>query len=130
MTDDELKNLLEKAQEAQAKAYAPYSKYKVGAALLADSGKIYQAGNIENASYGATVCAEQVVLFKAYSEGERKFLKMAIAATGDPVPFPCGTCRQILWELAGDLEIVLKEGEKMTQYQLSELFPNPFSGKA
>src|SRR5579871_6834568 len=97
--------LLEAARTARNNSIAPYSNFRVGAALMAGSGTIYTGCNVENATYGLTICAERVALFKAISEGAREFQAIAVAAdTNAPTP-PCGTCRQLLWEFAGDIEI-------------------------
>jgi cytidine deaminase len=122
-----LEKLIKKAKEARKKAYAPYSKYKVGAALLGSSGKIYTGCNIENNSYGATVCAERVAVFKAISEGEDKFLALVVFSDDNKMPYPCGLCRQVLWELAGDIKVVVKNGSEEAQFQLRELCPSPFA---
>ena len=95
------------AREARERAVAPYSNFKVGAALEAADGTIITGCNIENASYGLTICAERVAMFKALSDGHRRFTRIAVVAdTVDPTP-PCGACRQVLWEFGQDLEIVL-----------------------
>ena len=88
-------------------AHAPYSKFRVGAALEDTSGRVHTGCNIENATYGLTLCAERVAVFKAISEGAREFRRIAIAADTDTLTPPCGACRQILWEFCGDIEIVL-----------------------
>jgi len=108
-------------------AFAPFSKFQVGAALEDAEGRIYTGCNVENATYGLTVCAERVAVFKAISEGARKFRRVAVAAdTGNLTP-PCGACRQILWEFCGDIEIVLVNLQgKLESYQLKDLFPKPF----
>ena len=90
-------------------AHAPFSKFQVGAALEDDTGRIYTGCNVENATYGLTVCAERVAIFKAISEGARKFRRVAVAADTDTLTPPCGACRQILWEFCGDVEIVAGE---------------------
>jgi len=122
--------LLEAARRARDFAHAPYSHFKVGAALETAEGKIITGCNVENATYGLTICAERVAIFKAVSEGERDFLRIAIVAdTTAPTP-PCGACRQILWEFGGDLEIIL--GNLMAEtarYRLSQLLPLPFDGR-
>lgn len=123
------------ALEARNMAYAPYSHYHVGAALLAEDGKIYQGGNIENASYGATNCAERTAFFKAVSEGAKKFTAIAIAGGlegEDPkdYAFPCGICRQVMQEFAASdfVIIVAKNTEDYKQYTLAELLPAGFGG--
>ncbi len=101
------KELLELAFKAKEKAYAPYSKFRVGAALVTQSGKVYTGCNIENASFGATVCAERTALFKAVSDGENKITAIAIASDSEDYIYPCGICRQVLSEFASsDLKII------------------------
>src|SRR5213593_4742141 len=119
--------LLEAARAARRNAHAPFSQFKVGAALETPSGKIITGCNVENATYGLTMCAERVAVFKAISEGERAFTRIAIVAdTEAPTP-PCGACRQILWEFGGDLEIILGNLERETgRYRLKDLLPLPF----
>jgi len=119
--------LLSAALAARENAFAPYSRFQVGAALEDLEGRIHTGCNVENATYGLTVCAERVAVFKAISEGVRKFRRLAVAAdTETPTP-PCGACRQILWEFCGDIEIVLVNPRgKMETYRLKDLFPKPF----
>ena len=118
---------LEAALSARAKAFAPYSKFQVGAALEDADGRIHTGCNVENATYGLTVCAERVAVFKAISEGVRKFRRIAIAADTDTLTPPCGACRQILWEFCGDIEIVLVNPRGKTEkHQLKDLFPKAF----
>src|SRR3981081_1973808 len=101
------KPLIDAARVARVNAFAPYSRFLVGAALEAQNGRVFTGCNVENATYGLTVCAERVALFKAISEGVRAFARIAVVAdTADPTP-PCGACRQLLWEFGGDLEIIL-----------------------
>ncbi len=121
--------LLQAAQEAAGQAYAPYSHLHVGAALEGKSGRVYRGGNVENVSYGLTICAERAAVFAAIAAGEREFARLAIA-TPDRAPLaPCGACRQVLREFAADLEIrsVGKEGETRT-FRLAELLPEAFGG--
>lgn len=127
MTDEKLVQL---AKEAMQNAYVPYSHFKVGAALLAKDGRVFQGCNIENASYGATNCAERTAVFKAVSEGCREFEKIAIvASSGDYAP-PCGICRQVLFEFMPDGKVILDSDEKgMATYTVRELLPFGFSGK-
>ncbi len=124
MTIDQL---VEAALQARLNAFAPYSNYKVGAALLAGSGKVYTGCNVENATYGLSVCAERVALLKAISEGERSFTRIAVSSESDPPATPCGSCRQLLWEFAGDIEVILvnPQGRRVT-HQLKALFPEAF----
>jgi cytidine deaminase len=119
--------LLSAALAVRENAFAPYSKFRVGAALEDTEGRIHTGCNVENATYGLTVCAERVAVFKAISEGVRKFRRIAVAADTDDLTPPCGACRQILWEFCGDVEIVLVNPRGKTEtYQLKELFPKPF----
>lgn len=131
------KELIEAAIDARERAYAPYSKYHVGAALLAECGKIYKGCNIENASFGATNCAERTAVFKAVSEGEADF--KAIAIVGGPsdasakgtfsdYAYPCGVCRQVMNEFCeGDFVIIVaKSTEDYQKFTLSELLPHGF----
>ena len=115
------------ALAAREHAHAPYSKFRVGAALEDATGRVHTGCNIENASYGLTVCAERVAVFKAMSEGARGFRRIAIAADTDALTPPCGACRQILWEFCGDIEIVLVNPRgKSERLHLKDLFPRPF----
>ena len=115
------------ALAAREHAFAPYSKFQVGAALEDAEGGIHTGCNVENATYGLTVCAERVAVFKAISEGVRKFRRVAVAADTEVLTPPCGACRQILWEFCGDVEIVLVNlGGKTETYRLKDLFPKPF----
>ncbi len=121
------KELIEKAKRARLKAYAPYSNFKVGAALLTKSGKVYTGANVENSTFGLTVCAERVAVFKAVSRGEKKFLKIVVVADKDPPVTPCGACRQVLSEFAKDLRIVCANLQgKVERYSLKELLPEAF----
>lgn len=135
LCEAEYRNLIMAALEARNTVYAPYSHYHVGAALLTDSGKVYKGCNIENASYGATNCAERTALFKAVSEGERHFRAIAIAGgLRDSVPteyaFPCGICRQVMAEFASDdfQIIVAKSSDDYKCFSLAELLPEGFGG--
>ncbi len=119
--------LVEAALAARANAFAPFSKFQVGAAVEDAEGRIHTGCNVENATYGLTICAERVAVFKAISEGARSFRRVAIAADTDALTPPCGACRQILWEFCGDVEIVLANPRgRVESYQLKELFPKPF----
>jgi cytidine deaminase len=124
MTTDQL---VESAARARENAYAPYSNFKVGAALLASSGRVFTGCNVENATYGLTVCAERVALWKAISEGEREFTRIAVVTESHRPASPCGACRQLLWEFCGDIELILAStrGFKETR-RLAQLFPLPF----
>jgi cytidine deaminase len=119
--------LVSAALAARENAFAPFSKFKVGAAIEDVEGRIHSGCNVENATYGLTVCAERVAVYKAISEGVRRFRRIAIAADADALTPPCGACRQILWEFCGDIEIVLANLQGKTEtYSLKELFPKPF----
>ena len=122
--------LLEAARSARLHAHAPYSNFLVGAALETADGVVVTGCNVENATYGLTVCAERVALFKAISEGHRRFRRIAIVAdTESPTP-PCGACRQLLWEFGGDLEIILGNLTQETgRYHLGQLLPLPFDAR-
>jgi len=119
--------LVEAARDARTRAVAPYSNFKVGAALLTSDGQVIKGCNVENASYGLTVCAERVALLKALSDGHRQFAAIAVVAdTNAPTP-PCGPCRQLLWEYCGDIEILLGNLKSLSgRYRLSALLPLPF----
>src|SRR5437660_3841736 len=120
-------DLVAAARRAREHAHAAFSKFKVGAALETADGAVITGCNVENATYGLTICAERVAMFKAISEGHRSFTRIAVVAdTDEPTP-PCGACRQILWEFGGDLEVVLANlrAEKGT-YRLTQLLPLPF----
>jgi cytidine deaminase len=124
---ERMTDLLQAAIAARDHAVAPFSRFQVGAALEDTDGDIYTGCNIENATYGLTLCAERVAVFKAVSEGVRNFRRIAIAADTDILTPPCGACRQILWEFCGDLEIILVNLNGKTEtYQLKDLFPKPF----
>jgi cytidine deaminase len=115
------------ALEVRKNAHAPFSKFQVGAALEDETGRVHTGCNVENATYGLTLCAERVAVFKAISEGARKFRRIAVAADTDVLTPPCGACRQILWEFCGDIDIVLANPRGKTEtLRLSYLFPRPF----
>lgn len=125
--------LVKKAIEAKEFSYSPYSHFRVGAALLAKSGKIYTGCNIENAAYSPTNCAERTAVFKAVSEGEREFAAIAVAGDGEDYIAPCGVCRQVLSEFCEPEEfwvLMVGEGEKYRKMKLGELLPEAFSKKA
>ena len=119
--------LIDAARAAREKAHAPFSNFKVGAALETIAGEIITGCNIENASYGLTMCAERVAIFKAISEGEKNFTEMAIVGDAEILTPPCGACRQIIWEFCGDIPIILSNlnGETRT-FQMSALLPEAF----
>ena len=120
-------NLIKLAQKAAQNAYAPYSNFRVGAALLCKSGNVYTGCNVENSSYGASNCAERTAVFKAVSEGERDFVKIAIVSERDGLTFPCGICRQVLSEFMPEGSIVLFSEEKgIKEFALNEFLPYAF----
>jgi len=119
--------LIGAARLARTFARAEYSSFKVGAAIETGDGVIVTGCNIENASYGLTMCAERVAVFKALSEGHRAFRRIAVVVDRESPAPPCGACRQILWEFGGDLEVVLANLEReVGRHRLSELLPQPF----
>ena len=121
--------LLEAAVAVRGNAFAPYSHFTVGAAIEDAEGRIHTGCNVENATYGLTICAERMAVFKAISEGVKpgQFRRVAIAADTETLTPPCGACRQILWEFCGDIEIVVVNLRRETEtYHLKELFPKPF----
>lgn len=124
MTDKKLYRI---ANDVKENAYAPYSGFRVGAALLTRSGKVYTGVNVENASYGATLCAERGAVAKAVSEGEREFRVLAIASSAGEA-MPCGICRQVLMEFEPELRVITgKDEEHLESYSLQELLPGAFS---
>ncbi len=124
MTETEL---VAAAIQARGNAHAPYSNFLVGAALEDSEGRVHTGCNIENATYGLTICAERIAMFKALSEGSRTFRRIAVVADNKQLTPPCGACRQILWEFAGDTEIILANLTGQTEtLRLSALFPRAF----
>ncbi|MFZ0820351.1 MAG: cytidine deaminase [Candidatus Acidiferrales bacterium] len=119
--------LLDAARRARENAVAPFSRFLVGAAVRTKSGKIYSGCNVENASYGLTICAERVAIFKALSEGEREFSAVAVVTDTDRLTPPCGACRQIIWEFCGDAEVILGNMKGKTEvHRMASLLPHPF----
>jgi cytidine deaminase len=119
--------LTEAALAARRNAHAPYSKFQVGAALEDADGRVYLGCNVENATYGLSICAERVAVFKAISEGAKKFQRIAVSADTETLTPPCGSCRQILWEFCGDIEVTLTNLRGKTEtLRLKDLFPRPF----
>ncbi len=121
--------LIEAAKEVRKNAYAPFSGFAVGAAVLTSNGKIYTGVNVENSSYGLTICAERVAVFKAVSEGERELKAVAIYTDTEELVWPCGACRQVLYEFAqnGDMDVVSATSSgKVEVKKLSELLPEGF----
>lgn len=124
------KELIDAAAEVREKAYAPYSNFKVGAAVETDEGDIYTGCNVESASYGLTVCAERVAIWKGISRGEKKFGRIAVVVDTEELTPPCGVCRQIIWEFCGDVPVILSNLHgKSETVQMSELLPRAFDSK-
>lgn len=122
--------ILDAAKEGREKAYAPYSNFKVGAAVETEDGVIYTGGNVESASYGLTVCAERVAIWKGISSGVTKFGRIAVVADTEDLTPPCGACRQIIWEFCGDVPVILANLHGKTEtIQMSELLPRAFDSK-
>lgn len=119
--------LIEAAKKARKFAHAPYSNYRVGAALEAEDGRIFTGCNVESSSYGLSICAERVALFKALSEGATGFKRLVVVTDSSPPASPCGACRQLLWDYARDIEIILigKSGESVPT-KIGDLLPRPF----
>ncbi len=127
----EYDSLIAAARRARENAHAPYSNFRVGAALRAKSGRIFGGCNVENATYGLTVCAERVAIFKAVSEGERGFDAVAVVTDADSLTPPCGACRQLIWEFCGDVPIVMANLKgKREVLQMRDLFPKPFDSSS
>lgn len=122
-----IEELIQAARTARERAQARFSKFKVGAAVVDEDGRIYTGCNIESASYGLTICAERVAVFKAISEGASPLVRMAIVADTAQLTPPCGACRQILWEFLGDAELILTNLAGATErLRIGEIFPRPF----
>ena len=119
--------LIQAARQARKRAVATYSKFRVGAALETEEGVIFSGCNIENSSYGLTMCAERVALFKAVSEGHLRFRRLCVVSQSDKIAAPCGACRQVIWDLCGDIPILLAnlKGEQLN-VSSAELMPYPF----
>lgn len=130
MSQRDLQLLIETAKGARERAVAPFSNFRVGAAVETEAGKVYTGCNVESASYGMTVCAERVAIWKALSEGERCFGRLVIVADTETVTPPCGTCRQIIWEFCRDATVVLANlrGDVETM-KIRELLPQAFDAR-
>lgn len=122
--------LEQQALDAREHAHAPYSSFRVGAALECEDGRIFTGCNIENATFGLTICAERVAIFKAISEGGKKFVRIVVATSAKSLTPPCGACRQIIWEFCGDIPVVMvnTQGQKNT-LQMKDLFPHAFDDR-
>ena len=122
--------LIAAATAVREMAHAPYSNFQVGAAVEAESGKVYAGCNIESASYGSTICGERVAIWKGISEGEKRFSRIAVVVDTEELTPPCGACRQIIWEFCGDVPVILSNLKGKTEtIQMSELLPRAFDSK-
>jgi cytidine deaminase len=127
---EDIESLIEAAKQARLQSVAPFSNFQVGAAVRTAGGKVYTGCNVESASYGLTVCAERVAIWKALSEGERQFTDLAVVADTETLTPPCGTCRQIVWEFARGANIVFANLDgKSEEFHMSELLPHAFDAK-
>jgi len=123
-------DLIKAATDVRENAYAPFSKFKVGSALLTDDGSIVVGCNVESASYGLTVCAERVAIWKAISVGKTKIRRIAVVADTEELTPPCGACRQIIWEFGGDIQVILANlNGKNETIQMKDLLPRAFDTK-
>ncbi|MBA3355746.1 MAG: cytidine deaminase [Pyrinomonadaceae bacterium] len=130
MSEESLRSLIETATAARVQSVAPFSNFLVGAAVRTEKGMVYTGCNVESASYGLTVCAERVAIWKALSEGERQFTELAVVADTESLTPPCGTCRQIIWEFAKHATVVLANlrGQRET-VSIKELLPRAFDAR-
>jgi cytidine deaminase len=127
---EDLQPLIEAAKKARLQSVAPFSNFHVGAAVKTESGKVYTGCNVESASYGLTVCAERVAIWKALSEGERQFTALAVVADTETLTPPCGTCRQIIWEFARGARIVFANLNGQTEeFHIADLLPRAFDAR-
>jgi cytidine deaminase len=124
-----IEQLILAARAVRERAYAPFSKFKVGVAIEDEGGAIYTGCNVENATYGLTMCAERVAVFKAISEGASKLVRVVVVADTEKLTPPCGACRQILWEFCGDADLILANlAGASERLRMSQIFPRPFDG--
>lgn len=124
MTNTEL---MDRAHKAMQASYSPYSRFRVGAALLCRSGQVFEGANVENSSYGLTVCAERIAVFKAVTAGEREFIAIAVAGDGEGFTYPCGACLQVLAEFAPGIKIIVAdENNDCQELYLKDLLPQAF----
>ena len=122
--------LIEQAKLAMNNAFSPYSKFKVGAALITKDGRLYRGCNVENSSFGATLCAERVAFVKAISEGERNFQSLAIVSSGGDFTYPCGLCRQFISEFGLNIDVIVTNDKEVKVFKLKELLPSAFTPAA
>ncbi len=124
LSDDQL---IKRARDAQKQAYVPYSRFHVGAVLLTEDDQIFSGCNVENATFGATICAERTAVFSAVCHGARRFTKIVIVSDDEDPVMPCGTCRSVLFEFSPDMEIIaVGSSGKVEKIQLSQLYPKGF----
>ena len=124
------KELIEAATAVRENAYAPFSEFKVGSALETDDGEVISGCNVESASFGLTVCAERVAIWKAISQGKRKIMRIAVVADTEDLTPPCGVCRQIIWEFGGDIPVIFANLHgKVETVQMKDLLPRAFDTK-
>jgi cytidine deaminase len=122
------RTLVKRALAARFHSHSPFSRFKVGAAVLTSDGKIYTGCNIESSSYGLTICAERTAIFKAVSEGKKKFSALAVATDHKTITPPCGACRQVIVDLAGNIDVIMATSDgTFTVMKMSELLPHPFT---
>lgn len=124
---EEIQNLIFNAKDAMKNAYSPYSKFKVGCALLTKNGKIYKGCNVENISFGGTICAERTAFLKAISEGEREFIAAAVVGSDGDFTYPCGLCRQFMAEFGLDIHVIVNNEKEIKLNLLKDLLPNAFT---
>lgn len=130
MSEESFESLIEAAKNARLQSVAPFSGFLVGAAVRTEAGKVYTGCNVESASYGLTVCAERVAIWKALSEGERHFTELAVVADTETLTPPCGTCRQIIWEFARGAKIVFANLNGQTEtFHMADLLPRAFDAR-
>lgn len=130
MNEINIEALIESAKKVREQAYAPFSNFRVGAAVRTKSGKIYTGCNVESASYGLTVCAERIAIWKAVSEGEREFEHVSVVTDTEELTPPCGTCRQIIWEFCGDIPVTFSNLKgKIETVMMKEILPRAFDTK-
>jgi cytidine deaminase len=123
--------LLAQARSVAERAYAPYSRFRVGAVVRDAGGAVFGGCNVENATYGLTVCAERVAIFKAVSEGERGFDAICVVTDTEALTPPCGACRQLIWEFCGDVPVIMANLKGKTEViQMKDLFPRPFDSSS
>jgi cytidine deaminase len=126
MSDERSKQLLEAAKKVREHAYAPHSHFKVGAALLTRSGNVYAGCNVENASFGATTCAERNAIAAMVAAGERDLQAIAVYAGGEAPTFPCGICRQVIYEFSGDARVIVLDNDNVREVEINSLLPEAF----